>query len=174
MKKNNQQHLKQSKLVVKKQKLAKRYKRELKKLQQNLLSQTILKKKKYKNYSDSERYKTTDLTPGSTIVENVNTDEGKEKDGFKFDTLNPSAGSPDKKAYGYEIVIDKKTGQRTYTKIAVTDSGRIPATGGDKPFLGEGEKLTPESPTVTYKPGEDGYTKKAGKHHTAMKLAKKP
>lgn len=116
--------------------------------------------KNIKNYSDSERYKTTDLTPGSTIVENVNTDEGKEKDGFKFDTLNPSAGSPDKKAYGYEIVIDKKTGQRTYTKIAVTDSGRIPATGGDKPFLGEGEKLTPESPTVTYKPGEDGYTKK--------------
>lgn len=116
--------------------------------------------KNIKDYSDSERYKETDLTPGSTIVENFSTDEGVVKDGFKFDTLNPSAGSPDKKAYGYEIVIDKKTGQRTYTKINVTDSGRIPATGGDKPFLGEGEKLTPESPTVTYKPGEDGYTKK--------------
>ncbi|WP_297790335.1 G5 domain-containing protein [uncultured Anaerococcus sp.] len=112
--------------------------------------------KNIKNYSDSERYKETDLTPGSTIVENVNTDEGKEKDGFKFDTLNPSAGSPDKKAYGYEITIDKKTGQRTYTKINVTDSGRAPIKGGDKPMMGEGEKLTPESPTVTYKPNEDG------------------
>lgn len=116
--------------------------------------------KKIKDYSDSERYKETDLEPGSTIVENFKTDEGVEKDGFKFDTLNPSKTSPSKTEFGYEIVIDKKTGQRTYTKIAVTDSGRISAKTGDKPFLGEGEKLTPESPTVTYKPGEDGYTKK--------------
>ena len=112
--------------------------------------------KNIKDYSDSERYKETDLTPGSTTVENFKTDEGVEKDGFKFDTLNPSKTSPSKTEFGYEIVIDKKTGQRTYTKIAVTDSGRIPATGGDKPFLGEGEKLTPESPTVTYKPNENG------------------
>lgn len=112
--------------------------------------------KKINNYSDSERYKETDLTPGSTIVENKITDEGKEKDGFKFDTRNPSAGSPDKKAYGYEIIIDKKTGQRTYTKIFVTDSGRPPVNTGDKPMMGEGEKLTPDSPEVTYKPDEDG------------------
>lgn len=112
--------------------------------------------KNIKDYSDSERYKETDLTPGSTIVENGITDEGKEKDGFKFDTRNPSAGSPDKKAYGYEIIIDKKTGQRTYTKIFVTDSGRVLVNTGDKPMMGEGEKLTPDSPDVTYKPDEDG------------------
>ena len=112
--------------------------------------------KNIKDYSDSERYKETDLTPGSTIVENGIADEGKEKDGFKFDTLNPSAGSPDKKAYGYEIIIDKKTGQRTYTKIFVTDSGRVLVNTGDKPMMGEGEKLTPDSPDVTYKPDEDG------------------
>ena len=111
---------------------------------------------KIKDYSDSERYKETDLTPGSTIVENVNTDEGKEKDGFKFDTLNPSPTSPSKTEYGYEIVIDKKTGQRTYTKIAITDTGRIPVNTGDKPMMAEGEKLTPDSPDVTYKPNEDG------------------
>ena len=112
--------------------------------------------KNIKNYSDSERYKTTDLTPGSTIVENFKTDEGVEKDGFKFDTKNPSATSPSKTEYGYEIVIDKETGQRTYTKIVVSDSGRIPSTGGDKAMMGEGEKLTPDSPDVTYKPNEDG------------------
>ena len=111
--------------------------------------------KNIKDYSDSERYKETDLTPGSTIVENVNTDEGVVKDGFKFDTLNPSAGSPDKKAYGYEITIDKKTGQRTYTSIFVTDSGRVPVNPGNKPMMEVGEKLTPESPNVTYKPDED-------------------
>ena len=112
--------------------------------------------KNIKNYSDSERYKTTDLTPGSTIVENFKTDEGVEKDGFKFDTLNPSKTSPSKTEYGYLISIDKKTGQRTYTKIVVSDSGRIPSTGGDKAMMGEGEKLTPDSPDVTYKPNEDG------------------
>ncbi|WP_311562104.1 adhesin domain containing protein [Peptoniphilus duerdenii] len=114
--------------------------------------------KKIKNYNDSERYKETDLTPGSTIVENFKTDEGVVKDGFKFDTLNPSKTSPSKTEFGYEIVIDKKTGQRTYTKINVTDSGRIHAKAGDKPFMGAGEKLTPNSPDTTYKPGEDGYT----------------
>ena len=112
--------------------------------------------KNIKDYSDSERYKETDLKPGSTIVENVVTDEGKEKDGFKFDTKNPSPTSPSKTEYGYEIVIDKKTGQRTYTKIVVTDSGLVPVKAGDKPMMGEGEKLTPDSPDVTYKPDEDG------------------
>ncbi|MDU2830222.1 MAG: adhesin domain containing protein, partial [Anaerococcus sp.] len=78
-----------------------------------------------------------------------------EKDGFKFDTLNPSASSPDKKAYGYEILIDKKTGQRTYTRIDVTDGGKILVNPVDKPMMGQGDKLTPESPGVTYKPNEN-------------------
>ena len=112
--------------------------------------------KNIKDYSDRERYKETDLTPGSTIVANVNTDEGKEKDGFKFDTLNPSPTSPSKTEYGYLISIDKKTGQRTYTKVVVSDSGLIPVDAGDKPMMEEGEKLTPDSPEVTYKPDEDG------------------
>ncbi|MDU3193501.1 MAG: adhesin domain containing protein, partial [Finegoldia magna] len=112
--------------------------------------------KNIKNYSDSERYKTTDLTPGSTIVENFKTDEGVEKDGFKFDTKNPSATSPSKTEYGYEIVIDKETGQRTYTSIFVTDSSRVPVNPGNKPMMEVGEKLTPESPAVTDKPNEDG------------------
>ena len=112
--------------------------------------------KNIKDYSDSERYKETDLTPGSTIVGNVNTDEGVVKDGFKFDTLNPSPTSPSKTEYGYLISIDKKTGQRTYTKVVVSDSGLVPVNAGDKPMMGEGEKLTPDSPEVTYKPDEDG------------------
>ena len=112
--------------------------------------------KNIKDYNDSERYKETDLTPGSTIVENDVTDEEKEKDGFKFDTVNPSPTSPSKTEYGYVISIDKKTGQRTYTKIVVSESARVPVNTGDKPMMGEGEKLTPDSPDVTYKPNEDG------------------
>lgn len=87
--------------------------------------------KNIKDYSNSERYKETDLTPGSTVVQNSNTDEGVVKDGFKFDTLNPSNTSPIKTEYGYEIVMHKKTGQRTYTQIFVTDNPRLKYFGGN-------------------------------------------
>ena len=112
--------------------------------------------KNIKDYSDSERYKQTDLQPGDTNQNLVNTDQKVEKDGFKFEYKNPGTTSPSKTEYGYQITIDKKTGQRTYTKVTVTDSGLIPVNPGDKPMMGEGDKLTPESPAITYKPNENG------------------
>ena len=111
--------------------------------------------KKINDYSGSERYRETDLQPGNTNQDFLSTDEKKEKDGFKFEFKNPSETSPSKTEYGYQIIIDKKTGQRTYTKIYVTDSGRIPIEPGDKSMMGQGDKLTPESPDVTYKPTEN-------------------
>ena len=111
--------------------------------------------KNIKDYSDSERYKQTDLQPGDTNQNLVNTDQKVEKDGFKFEYKNPGTTSPSKTEYGYEITIDKKTGQRTYTRIDVTDSGLIRVDAGDKPMMGEGDKLTAESPDVTYKPTEN-------------------
>ena len=108
-----------------------------------------------KDYSGSERYRETDLQPGDTNQEFYKTDEKEEKDGFKFELKNPSATSPSKTEYGYQITIDKKTGQRTYTKIYVTDSGLIPVDPGEKPMMDKGEKLTPESPDVTYNPDEN-------------------
>nr|WP_083432108.1 adhesin domain containing protein [Anaerococcus mediterraneensis] len=116
-----------------------------------------------KDYSESERYKTTDLEPGDTNQALGKTNEKVEKDGFKFELKNPSATSPSKTEYGYQITIDKKTGQRTYTKIYVTDSGLIPLDKGNKPMMGQGEKLTPESPDVTYKPDENAIIDGAGK-----------
>ena len=111
--------------------------------------------KKINDYSGSERYRETDLQPGNTNQEFYNTDEKVEKDGFKFEFKNPSATSPSKTEYGWQITIDKKKGQRTYTKLYVTDSGRIPVETGDKPMMDEGEKITSESPDVTYKPTEN-------------------
>ena len=64
--------------------------------------------------------------------------------------------------YGYAIVIDKETGQRTYTLLYVTDSGRIAVKTGDKPMMGEGDKLNEGSPEVTYKPNEDGIVTAGG------------
>ena len=111
--------------------------------------------KEIKDYDDNNRYKETDLQPGDTNQSLGKTDEKVEKDGFKFEFKNPSATSPSKTEYGYEITIDKKTGQRTYTKITVTDGGKIPVNAGDKPMMGEGDKLNPDSPGVTYKPTEN-------------------
>ena len=111
--------------------------------------------KEIKDYDDNNRYKETDLQPGDTNQSLGKTDEKKEKDGFKFETKNPSVTSPSKTEYGYEITIDKKTGQRTYTKVTVTDSGLIPVNPGNKPMMGEGDKLNPDSPGVTYKPTEN-------------------
>jgi len=115
-----------------------------------------------KDYSGSERYRETDLQPGDTNQEFYKTDEKEEKDGFKFEFKNPSADSPSKREYGYQITIDKETGQRTYTKIYVTDSGRIPVETGDKPMMNEGDKLTSESTDVTYKPTENSTMDAAG------------
>lgn len=119
--------------------------------------------KNIKDYSGSERYKETDLQPGDTNQSLVNTDEKVEKDGFKFEYKNPGPDSPSKTEYGYEITIDKKTGQRTYTKIYITDSGLIPAATGEKPMMNEGDKLTPESPAITYKPNENGDVTASGR-----------
>ena len=118
--------------------------------------------KEIKDYSGSERYKETDLQPGDTNQEFHKVDKKEEKDGFKFDYKNPSATSPSKTEYGYQITIDKKTGQRTYTLVYVTDSGRIPVDKGNKPMMGQGDKLTPESPSVTYKPTENSTMDAAG------------
>ena len=111
--------------------------------------------KEIKDYSGKERYRETDLQPGDTNQSFFNTDEKVEKDGFKFELLNPSETSTSKTEYGYQITIDKKTGQRTYTKVYVTDSGLTLVDPGAKPMMGKGDKLTPKSPEVTYEPGED-------------------
>ncbi len=111
------------------------------------------------NYGEDEKnvgeYRQSDLQPGNVNQELYNTDEKKEKDGFKFDFKNPSATSPSKTEYGYQVTIDKKTGQRTYTKIYVTDSGLIQVNPGEKPMMNEEDKLTPDSPNVTFNPDEN-------------------
>ena len=110
---------------------------------------------KIQDYNGSNRYKETDLEPGDTNQTLIKDDEKVEKDGFKFELKNPSADSKSKTEYGYQITIDKKTGQRTYTKITVTDSGLIQVDPGDKPMMNQGDKLTPGSPGITYKPNEN-------------------
>lgn len=114
---------------------------------------------KIEDYSDSERYRQTDLQPGDTNQEFYKTDEKQEKDGFKFVLKNPSSESPSKTEWGYQITINKEKGQRTYTSLTVTDSGRVPAQAGEKPMMDVGDKLISEStefPKVNFKPTDSG------------------
>ncbi|WP_237036189.1 G5 domain-containing protein [Mediannikoviicoccus vaginalis] len=119
--------------------------------------------KKIQNYSGSERYRETDLQPGDPNQTQYKTDEKQAKDGFKFELKNPSATSPSKTEWGYQITIDKKTGQRTYTKVSVSDAGLVPAQLGEKPMMDAGDKLTDQSPNVTFKPDENGKMTAAGR-----------
>ena len=119
--------------------------------------------KEIKDYSGEERYKETDLEPGNTNQNFVKTDAKVEKDGFKFELSNPSSSSPSKTKYGYQITIDKKTGQRTYTKVFVSDAGLVPVQTGKKPMMKEGDELTDQSPNVTFKPNESGEVTAGGK-----------
>ena len=127
--------------------------------------------KEIKDYDDNNRYKETDLQPGDTNQSLGKTDEKVEKDGFKFELKNPSETSPSKTEYGYEITIDKKTGQRTYTSITVTDGGKVPVPTGEKPMMGQGEKLTSESPDVTYQPTENSTMDGAGQQRNLNYVA---
>lgn len=110
---------------------------------------------KINDYSEDERYRTSDLQQGNPKQVLENTDEDKEKDGFKYNTLNPSQGSENKREYGIDLEIDKEKGQRTYTGIVISDTGRVPVENGEKEALNPGEKLSKDSPEVTYKPEEN-------------------
>ena len=121
--------------------------------------------KKIKDYDGSERYKTTDLEAGDTNQAGYKTDVGEEKDGFKLETLNPGTTSADQRSYGFQITIDKEKGQRTYTDISVSDSGKVPTDIGEKPLMNESDQLYDGTPKVTYKP-EDKVNISGGQNKT--------
>lgn len=108
---------------------------------------------KIEDYNGSERYRTTELEPGSTSAISPQGDKSYEKEGIKFDVLEPSNNTTDKRSYGFEIEIDKETGQRTYTLIDVSSTAfrNAPVNLGDKPMMEVGEKLYDDAPEVNYK-----------------------
>lgn len=80
--------------------------------------------KKIQNYSEEERYRSTEMEQGNgTSYSTVDTPSMDFKDGFRYDTLEPSATSEDKTQWGLEMEFDKEKGQRTYTDFGFTNSG---------------------------------------------------
>ena len=90
--------------------------------------------KKIKDYSEEERYRSSDLPPetedeqGNRIGGPSHTSgdpEMQPKDGFSYNTLEPSKTSEDKTQWGVEMEFDKEKSQRTYTDFNFTNSGLL-------------------------------------------------
>ena len=81
------------------------------------------------NYAKDEEkvgnYRDTQLQQGNGPAFDSTESSMDMKDGFRYNTLEPSESSPDKKKWGIEIEIDKEKGQRTYTDFGFTNSGRL-------------------------------------------------
>ncbi len=72
---------------------------------------------KIKDFSGSERYRSTQLEQGGGPYTSFSNKENINEfiDGFRYRNLEPSATSPDKTLWGFEIELDKEKAQRTYT-----------------------------------------------------------
>lgn len=107
------------------------------------------------NYLKDEQnvgfYKDTQLERGNGPYAGYNptTEMDRFIDGFRYNTLEPSATSESLTKYGFEIEFDKEKGQRTYTSFAFTNSGllkflldpvTITAKSPEKGSLGDGFK----------------------------------
>ncbi len=79
--------------------------------------------KKIKDYSDEERYRSTQMEQGAGTTDTSTTPSLDSKDGFSYETLEPSATSDDKTQWGLEMEFDKEKGQRTYTDFGFTNTG---------------------------------------------------
>ncbi|MDU7533044.1 MAG: G5 domain-containing protein, partial [Peptoniphilus harei] len=82
---------------------------------------------KIKDFDESKRYRETQLEQGNGPVASFDNldQENRFIDGYRYKTLEPGAGSPDKTLWGFEIEIDKEKGQRTYTDFGFTNSGNM-------------------------------------------------
>ena len=90
---------------------------------------------KIKDFSEDERYRSSQMEPGE-VDENGDLVSGgpsntstapdmESKDGFSYNTLEPSKTSGDKTKWGIEMEFDKEKGQRTYTDFGFTNTGNL-------------------------------------------------
>ena len=91
---------------------------------------------KIKDFSDSERYRSTQMKQGNGPAFSISAPQMNFLDGFRYNTLEPSATSGDKTLWGLEFEFDKEKGQRTYTDFYFTNTG-----GFGRPTLLEARKI---------------------------------
>ena len=110
---------------------------------------------KIKDFSDSERYRSTQLEQGggpyTSFINKENINEF--IDGFRYRNLEPSATSPDKTLWGFELELDKEKAQRTYTDFYFTNTGNLAAfvNTGSIPANDAGKRIGKNFKDPTYK-----------------------
>ena len=101
--------------------------------------------KKIKDFDDKERYRSTQMEQGNGPTDTIaDTPDMDSKDGFSYNTLEPSATSEDKTQWGIEMEFDKDKGQRTYTDFGFTNTGNMAGVldPGTVTAKDEGDKLS--------------------------------
>lgn len=91
---------------------------------------------KIKDFNGSERYRSTQLEQGNGPAFSISAPSMDFLDGFRYQTLEPSATSDDKTLWGFEIEFDKEQGQRTFTDFYFTNTA-----GFGRPTLLEAGKI---------------------------------
>lgn len=81
--------------------------------------------KKIEDYSEKERYRSTQMEQGAGTTATSSDPSMESKDGFSYKTLEPVADSPDKKQWSIEMEFDKEKGQRTYTDFGFSNSDNL-------------------------------------------------
>ena len=82
---------------------------------------------KIKNFSGSERYRSSQMEQGNGPTFSISEPEMDFLDGFRYSTLEPSATSKSKTLWGIEMEFDREQGQRTYTNFGFTNTGLMGA-----------------------------------------------
>ena len=110
---------------------------------------------KIKDFSDSERYRSTQLEQGGGPYTSFSNKENINEfiDGFRYRNLEPSATSPDKTLWGFEIELDKEKAQRTYTDFYFSNTGNLAAfvNTGSIPANDAGKRIGKNFKDPTYK-----------------------
>ncbi|WP_236785194.1 G5 domain-containing protein [Anaerococcus ihuae] len=111
------------------------------------------------NYAEDEKnvgnYKETQLERGNGPAATYTppTEMDRFIDGFRYKTLEPSAASPDKTLWGFEIEFDRDQGQRTYTDFSFTNTGNLGTVLNTGTISSKdlGEKIDDSFKEVNYK-----------------------
>ncbi|MGX7107825.1 G5 domain-containing protein [Hutsoniella sourekii] len=137
-----------------------------------------------KTITNGKGYRQSEIAGQGAKIQVTDENLGKEIEGVRVETLQPSATSDGKRAFGVEVNIDKTKSDRTYNGFYITDSVRgVPVDRNEGSFLNPGETLlTNTEDVVTYKPdslgdeistgrqiGFDYYSNDKDKKHIANK-----
>nr|WP_195852848.1 adhesin domain containing protein [Aerococcus tenax] len=123
------------------------------------------------DYSDNEKnvgtYRQSEMANNG--IGYTTSEQAGKTEGVSHQVLNPSNSSPDKKAYGIDISIDRNDSERTYNLVAITDSSRTaPVRFGTKDYEEVGNPTIINNKVVDYKPTAEVVIARAGNKRTSI------